>query len=337
MAEVLSQNEIDELLNALSSGSVDVDEIKDDEKKQKVREYDFRTPNKLSKDQLRTLEMLHENYCRLLTTTLSAQIRSLVDVQVGSIEQLAYDEFIRSLPEPTILSIIDMAPFDGQMLIEFSPSIGFAIIDRLFGGKGIPSIESRPFSDIEEIVLEKVINWFLGCVPEAWENVVNLNPKLQEIESNPQFVQIVPHNDVVILITLEAKVARGEGLINICIPYITIEPIVNKLNAQYWFSSIRKEQTAQNISALKKRIGAAQLPLQAVLGTSEITVRDLVSLQKGDVIPLREKASELVQVVVGNKNKYTAKPGTKNNKMAIQIMDVINDDNLLMGEEENDE
>ncbi len=331
MAEVLTQGEIDALLAALSSGSVDVDEIKVEEKKEKVKTYDFRTPNKLSKDQLRTLQMLHDNFCRLLTTTLSAQIRSLVEIQVGSIEQLAYDEFIRSLPEPTILSIVDMAPLDGQILVEIAPEIGFAIIDRLFGGRGAPVGQNRPFSDIEEIVLEKVINWFLGCIPEAWENVVKLKPNLNEIESNPQFVQIIPHNDVVILITLEAKVAKADGLINICIPYITIEPIVNKLNAQFWFSSIRKEQTVQNINALRRRIGVAELLVQAILGTTTITVRDLVNLSVGDVVPLVEKTTDPLTVKIGKKQKFTAKPGTRNNRIAIQILDTIN------GEEEDDE
>lgn len=331
MADVLSQNEIDSLLAALSSGSLDVEDIKVEEKKDKIKLYDFKTPNKLSKDQLRTLQMLHDNFCRLLTTTLSAQIRSLVEIQVGSIEQLAYDEFIRSLPEPTLLSIVDMAPLDGQMLVEFAPDIGFAIIDRLLGGRGTPSTQDRPFSDIEEIVLEKVINWFLGCIPEAWENVVKLRPRLKEIESNPQFVQIIPHNDVVILITLEAKVARGDGLINICIPYITIEPIVNKLNAQFWFSSIKKEQTVQGINALKRRIGAASLSLQAILGTTEITVGDLLNLRVGDVIPLREKTADPLMVRVGKKPKFLANPGTRNNRTAIKILETLG------GEEDDDE
>lgn len=331
MAEVLSQNEIDALLAALSSGSVDVEEIKEEKVKEKIKIYDFKTPNKLSKDQLRTLQMLHENFCRLLTTTLSAQIRSMVEIQVGSIEQLAYDEFIHSLPEPTILSIVDMAPLDGQILVEIAPEIGFAIIDRLFGGKGIPNSDHRPFSDIEEIVLEKLINWFISCIPEAWENVVKLSPRVKEIESNPQFAQIVPHNDVIILITLEAKVARGDGLINICIPYITIESIVDKLNAQYWFSSVRKEQTVQNINALRRRIGVAELPVEAILGTTSITVRDLLTLRPGDVIPLVEKTSEPLMVKVGKKSKFTGIPGTRNNRIAIKVKDIIE------GEGENDE
>lgn len=331
MADVLSQSEIDSLLAALSSGSVDVDEIKETKVKEKIKNYDFKTPNKLSKDQLRTLQMLHDNFARLLTTTLSAQLRCFVEVQVGSIEQLAYDEFIHSLPEPTILSIVDMAPLDGSMLVEIAPEIGFAIIDRLFGGKGVPNTENRAFSDIEEIVIEKIINWLISCVPESWENVVKLTPAVKEIVSNPQFAQIVPHNDVVILITLEAKVARGDGLINICIPYITLESIVDKLNAQYWFSSIRKEQTVQNINALKRRIGVAELPIEAILGTSTITVKDWLSLHPGDVIPLVQKTSEPLQVKVGNKNKFTAIPGVSNNKMAIKIQDIIE------GEGEEDE
>ncbi|MCK4257448.1 MAG: flagellar motor switch protein FliM [Halanaerobiales bacterium] len=323
MAEVLSQNEIDALLSALSSGSVDVADIKTKDKKEKVRVYDFRTPNKLSKDQLRTLQMLHDNFCRLLTTTLSAQLRSMVEIQVGSIEQLAYDEFIRSLPEPTILAIVDMEPLDGQILLDIAPEIGFSIIDRLLGGTGNSTPENRPFTDIEEIVLEKLVRWILSCIPEAWENVVHLTPKLKEIESNPQFVQIVPHNDVVILITLEAKVAKADGLINICIPYITIESIVDHLNAQFWFASIRNEPTAQNISSLKRRIGAAQLLVEAIIGTSEITVKDLMNLHKGDVIPLKEKMTDPLEIRVGKRPKFLAKPGTRNNRMAIQLLDFI--------------
>lgn len=331
MADVLSQSEIDALLAALSSGSVDVEEIKDTKVKDKIKVYDFKAPNKLSKDQLRTLQMLHDNFCRLLTTTLSAQLRCFVEVQVVSIEQLAYDEFIHSLPEPTILSIVDMAPLDGSMLVEVASDIGFAIIDRLFGGKGTPVSENRAFSDIEEIVIEKIINWLISCVPEAWDNVIKLTPTVKEIVSNPQFAQIVPHNDVVILITLSAKVARGDGLINICVPYITLESIVDKLNAQYWFSSIRKEQTVQNINALKRRIGVAELPIEAILGTSSITVREWLNLKPGDVIQLSEKTSDPVTVKVGKKNKFTAVPGTSNNRMAIRIKDIIE------GEGEEDE
>lgn len=323
MAEVLSQNEIDSLLSALSSGDVDVEEMKKESRDEEVKVYDFRRPDKLSKEQMRTLQMIHENLARILTTVLSTHLRSMVDFEVASIEQLSYDEFIRSLPEPTIIGVADLEPFTGQFIFEINPDIGFAIIDRLFGGIGQSFDEARPFTDIEKVVLRKVINWFLSGFPEAWENIIRVNPRLREIESNPQFTQIVPSNDMTILITLSSKIANSEGLINICIPYIMIEPIVPKLNAQQWFSNTREEQTAQHLQALKKKIKRASLDVYAELGQTELTVTDLLYLQKGDVVKLDKKTSEQIDIKIGKHVKFRGVAGTSNKHMAIKITDVV--------------
>ena len=231
MTEILSQDEIDALLSAISSGEVDPDDYSAVGEQKKVKIYDFRRPDKFSKDQIRTLQMMHETFARLTTTALSAQLRALVSVHVGSVDQLTYEEFIRSIPNPTTLAVINMDPLRGSAVLEIDPSITFTIIDRLFGGLGEPTKITRELSDIELSVMEGIIVRILGNLREAWSTVIDLRPRLGAIETNPQFAQIVPPNDMVVLITLETKVGDVEGMTNLCIPYITIEPIISKLSA----------------------------------------------------------------------------------------------------------
>ena len=323
MADVLSQNEIDSLLSALSSGDVDVEEIKKELEGQQIKTYDFRRPDKLSKEQMRTLQMIHENMARILTTILPTHLRTKVSFEVASIEQLSYEDFIRSLPEPTIIGISELKPFNGQFIFEINPDIGFVIIDRLFGGLGKSFDKIRPFTDIEKVVLRKVINWFLAGIPEAWENIIRVEPNLREIESNPQFIQIVPSNDMTILITLQAKIANSEGFINICIPYIMIEPIVDELNAQQWFSNTRQEQTAQHIKALKNRIQRAKIDLNSELGTTMLTVTDLLYLQAGDVIRLDQSTDDKINIRIGQHIKFKGIAGSHRKHRAVKITDVI--------------
>lgn len=332
MADVLDQNEIDSLLSALSSGDVDVEEMKKEEEEKSIKPYDFRRPDKLSKEQMRTLQMIHENLARILTTTLSTKLRSMVDFEVASIEQLSYDEFIKSLPQPTVIGISELEPFKGQFIFELDPDVGFAIIDRLFGGMGKSLSDSRTFTDIEQVVLKKVIRWFLSGLPEAWENIIRVTPHLKELESNPQFTQIVPSNDMTIIITLSARVANSEGLANICIPYIMLEPIVSRLNAQQWFSSTREEQTAEHLERLKQRVKKAAVDIYAEMGRTNLTVSDLLYLQPGDVVKLDKRTSEKIDLRLGNRVKYKGIAGKSHKHRAVKITDIVDD-----GEEEEDD
>jgi flagellar motor switch protein FliM len=334
MADVLNQNEIDSLLSAISNGSLDVEEAKEQSEEKIVKDYDFRRPDKLSKEQMRTLQMIHENLSRLFTTTLSTKLRSMVNFEVASIEQLSYSEFINSLPEPTIIGINSLEPLEGQFIFEINPEIGFAIIDRLFGGFGNPIDEIRSFTDIEQVVIRKVMNWLLDGFSEAWENISSLKPKLLELESNPQFTQIVPNSDMTIIITLSARIGGSEGLMNICLPYIMLEPVVSNLNAQYWFSSTRKKQTPEHIANLKRRLNEALIEVYAVLGSTEITVEDFLYLQSGDVIRLDKKVEDNAELKIGSHRKYEAIVGNKNNHKAIQIVGVV--ENLLEESEDDD-
>ena len=232
MTEVLSQSEIDALLSAISSGkSLDnIDTKRVEVEHRKIKIYDFKRPDKFSKDQIRTLQMMHENFARVTTTSLSAQLRTLVGIHVASVDQLTYEEFIRSVSNPSTLAMVSMDPLKGSSILEIDPSITFTIIDRLFGGPGeSPKNLNRELTDIELSVMEGIIVRILGNLREAWSQVIDLRPRLGSIETNPQFAQMVSPNDMVVLITLETKVADVEGMMNFCIPYITIEPILSKL------------------------------------------------------------------------------------------------------------
>ncbi|MCX7821239.1 MAG: flagellar motor switch protein FliM [Brevinematales bacterium] len=348
MTEILSQDEIDALLTAVSSGESFPAATETTTKpapgakreKKRLKVYDFRRPDKFSKDQIRTLQMMHETFARLTTTSLSAQLRTLVHVHVVSVDQLTYEEFIRSIPSPTTLGIINMDPLKGSSVIELDPSITFAIIDRLFGGKGESLKTNRELTDIELSVIEGIIVRLLGNLRESWANVIDLRPRLGNIETNPQFAQIVPPNSMVVLTTFDTKVGDVEGMMNFCIPYITIEPIINKLSAQYWYSSIRKGITTENLELIKEQI--EDIPTQVVvrLGETELKFKEISQIKEGDIIRLDNPATSLAEVIIGNSIKFRGKPGVVGKRRALQVQEVISTitedmlQDILMGEQE---
>jgi len=340
MTEILSQDEIDALLTAISTGEVDATDYSAAKEQKKVKIYDFRRPDKFSKDHIRTLQMMHETFARLTTTALSAQLRALVSVHVASVDQLTYEEFIRSIPNPTTLAVVNMDPLKGSAVLEIDPSITFTIIDKLFGGMGEASKISRELTDIELSVMEGIIVRILGNLREAWSNVIDLRPRLGNIETNPQFAQIVPPNDMVVLITLETKVGDVEGMTNLCIPYISIEPIISKLSAQYMYSSIRKGATDENLLIIQNRLETVTLPIVAEIGEAKISVQDVLGLTLGDVVKLPEtKISDDMICKIGGRKKYRCRPGLVSNRLSIKIGERIEEvpDELLSTSRREDE
>ncbi len=320
MTEVLSQDEIDQLLTAISSGDVDGAESQPAAGNKNIKIYDFKRPDKFSKEQIRTVSIMHETFARLTTTALSAQLRSLVNVHVASVDQLTYEEFIRSIPTPTALAVINMDPLKGSAILEIDPAVTYSIIDRQFGGPGEGAKVSRELSEIEQAVMEGIIVRILGNMREAWSQVIDLRPRLGQIETNPQFAQIVPPTEMVVLVTLETKVGEVEGMMNFCIPYLTIEPIVSKLSAQYWYSSVRRGATTENLNILKERLSAIRVPVSAEVGSVELRMRDVVSIQPGHLIRLpRVNVGDSMVLKVGNQPKFTCQPGIVGNRVAVQI------------------
>ena len=324
MADVLSQNEIDELLSAISTCVVNAENIKQEQKQKKIKLYDFKRPDKFSKDQIRTLYMLHENFARLLNTYLSAHLRTMVQVSVASVDQLTYEEFIRSMPNPSVISVFEMRPLSGNALMEINPSIIFSIIDRLFGGVGTPPAKPRELTDIEQSIVARLMNRALESLSEAWRQVVNIEPRLEVIESNPQFTQIVPPNDMVVITTLQTRIAQTEGFINLCIPYLVLEPIMPKLTTSFWVaSSIARAGSKTNVTQMQKKLERTLVPLMVELGKINVTVGEMLDLTVGDVIRLDSKVNEELPIIIGQHQKFKCKPGSSNNRIAVQITRIV--------------
>ncbi len=333
MTEVLSQDEIDQLLSAISTwdggggtSSVGGQDAQQVSERRNIRIWDFRRPDKFSKDQTRTVQFMHETFARLTTTSLSAQLRSLVNVHVASVDQLTYEEFVRSIPSPTVLAVVNMDPLKGSAVLEIDPAITFAVIDRLFGGTGEGIKVNRELSEIERAVMETIVVRILGNMREAWNQVIDLRPRLGQIETNPQFAQIVPPTEMVILVTLETKVEEVEGMINLCIPYLTIEPIISKLSAQYYYSAIGRGTTSENLNILRERLEAIDVPIMAEVGAIKLTMRDILSLSPGDVIRLPStKVQDPMILKIGNRPKFDCRPGAVGKKIAVQVTHRIED------------
>ncbi|MFC2281467.1 MAG: flagellar motor switch protein FliM [Treponema socranskii subsp. buccale] len=327
MNEVLSQDEIDQLLTAISSGDSDTDDFKPVSDTRKIKIYDFKRPDKFSKEQLRTVSNMHETFARLTTTSLSAQLRSLVHVHVASVDQLTYEEFIRSIPTPTTLAVVNMDPLKGNAVLEIDPTITFCMIDRLFGGRGSTTgNKNRDLTDIEQSVMEGIIVRILANMREAWTQVIDLRPRLGQIETNPQFAQIVPPSEMVVLVTLEMKVGEEEGMMNFCIPYLTIEPIISKLSSQFWFSSVRRSSTTQYLGTLKEKLSSVEMDVVAEVGSIDLPIREVLSLRAGDVVRLSNiRVGDPLTLSVGNRKKFYCQPGVVGKKMAVQITGKLED------------
>nr|WP_092068312.1 flagellar motor switch protein FliM [Dendrosporobacter quercicolus]NSL47052.1 flagellar motor switch protein FliM [Dendrosporobacter quercicolus DSM 1736]SDL74175.1 flagellar motor switch protein FliM [Dendrosporobacter quercicolus] len=323
-SDVMSQNEIDDLLSALSTGVVSAEEMRVEQKQRKIKVYDFKRPDKFSKDQIRTLYMLHENFARLLNTYLSAHLRALVHINVASVDQLTYEEFIRSLPNPSVIGIFNMRPLKGNVILELNPNIIFSVIDRLFGGPGLPPAKPRSLTDIEEAIVRRVMNKALEAFQEAWKQVVTIEPRLEAIETNPQFTQIVPPNDMVVIVTLQTKIGQVEGLINICIPYLVLEPIMSKLTTTFWVaSSVSKQEHPEHMQALQRKLSRTLIPMTVELGQITVMVQELLELAVGDVLQLETKVEDDLSVIIGHKEKFRCKPGISGKKVAVQISQVV--------------
>ncbi len=323
MTEVLSQNEIDALLAALSSGEMDAEELKKDEAERKVKLYDFKRALRFSKDQIRSLSRIHENYARLLTTYFSAQLRTFVQISVASVDQLPYEEFVRSIPNITILNVFHASPLEGRMVMEVNANIAYAMLDRLLGGPGKHQTKTGSLTEIETIVMEKIFSRALEIFHEAWKNIMTIEPTLDALEMNPQFIQIVSPNETVVVISLSTKIGDTTGMINLCLPHVVIEPIIPKLSAQHMFSSQKKMRNEEEVNILKKRVQNARLPVVVDLGYASITLQELLDLSVGDCIELNQAVDHPLVVNIGNKPKFHAQPGVIKGKKAIQINEVI--------------
>ncbi|MCM0650470.1 flagellar motor switch protein FliM [Clostridium swellfunianum] len=323
MAEVLSQNEIDALLSALSSGELKPEELPKDEEKQKVKPYDFKSPQKFSKEHIRTLELIHDNYSRIISNYLTAQVRSNVKVKIESVEQITYEEFIHSIANPTVLTIFKMPPLNGSILFETNPQFVFQIIDVLLGGTGTGKYKMREFTDIDKNIIKHVNKGLISSMKLAWEDVLEVQPEIEGLETNPALNQTLAPTEPVALITFSVEMNKSNTFINICIPYLSIEKVLDRLVVQYWFQENDEVVLKESREKLKNRLNIVNVSLTAVLGSTNITIDDFLKLSVGDVVTLDNKSTSPVELKVEDKAYYYGKPGVIGKNLGVQIIDII--------------
>ena len=281
MANVLSQDEIEQLLIAINASSSESENLKPAKKSRLIKNYNFKRPDKFSKDQLYTISILSEAFSRLCTTSISAKCFCATNVKVHSVDQLTYEELTRSLPTPTTLAVITPEPLEGSWLLEIDPLITFSIIYRILGGYNEWNKNSyHELTDIEKSIIKKVIIRMLDNLKEAWLPILELRPRLCKIETNPQFVKITPPNEMVILATLEAKVCDVEGLINLCIPYSSIESIMYRLTPRYWYGDFSPPEIKPLV---KESLGGLALSLRAEYFRRVISIDYLSKILSGEI------------------------------------------------------
>lgn len=325
MGEVLSQNEIDNLLQALSTGELDMDDMSSKNEKQ-VKNYDFKRPAKFSKENLRTLEIIFEHYGRLLSTNLPVYLRKNIQVSVASSETVIFSEFTNALANPVILGIVNFLPLSGNIIMELASNLGFAMIDRMLGGQGNPLNKNRDFSEIEMSILEKIMVICMQLIREPWKNVIDINPMLVRIETNPQFAQVISPNDMIAIVTLNLKIGDVEGFMNVCLPYFTLESIMDKLNTKFWFSTMQDKTDENYEEYITTLIRKVDIPVKAILGDSQLAVNEFLNIVPGDIIRLNNRVDSEMEVYVGNIKKFKALPGTNQGKYAVRVTEVLREE-----------
>ncbi|MEX2174029.1 MAG: flagellar motor switch protein FliM [Pirellulaceae bacterium] len=327
--DVLSQAEVESLISAMesqgsltksSSATAPAANRTPAKQREKIVSYDFKRPERVGKEQMRALQSLHEGFGRNFGAALSALLRSIVEVKLTSVDQLTYSEFVFSLENPTCFNLLRAEPLEGNLILDLNPSILYPIIDRLLGGaKDSGPISRRPLTEIELRLVGRITGLFLQELKHAWENVLTLKLSVDRVESNPQLVQIVPPNEVVILISFELAMGEVRGMINLCIPFNTIERVSAKLAANSWATYNRVGSTAESRASIGRRIDRSQVDLVVTLAESQITTGDLLGLRVGDIITTDKDVRTSMDVAVQGVNKFLASPGALKGSKAIRI------------------
>ncbi|MCD6218712.1 flagellar motor switch protein FliM [bacterium] len=317
MADIVTPEEIQALLGALEKGEL-LPPLEDKEMFGRfVKEYDFKRPDKFSKDQLRVLQMIIEGFARSWGTFLSAKMGSLVLIEIDKIGQLTYEEYLRGLSHPWVIIIFSAGPLQGNALFEFSPTLTFTILDKLLGGYGGTYDTVRELTEIEEAIFSSVVNDGLRYFRQSLKDVIKVNTRIESIESNPQFVQIVPPAEIVLSVTLEMKIDETSGLLGLCFPFMLLEPIANELKTKSYFSSQREpdKYKPQILDHLK----SVKLPVSGKLGSVKLVVRDVLDLEVGDIIKLDTLVKDPIDIQVKRKTKWSGRAGLSGNFRAVKI------------------
>ncbi len=323
MNQILSQDEVDALLSAVDQGDLGDAAASPPAAEKAVARYNFRKPNRVSKDQAKMLQSIHESFARLYTSSLSTLLRGLVELELRSVEQVSYGEFMSSLSQPTCLAIFNMEPLKGGAALEISANILFLLIDRLLGGSGLLPVRLREFTEVEQGLIERISMRAMTDLQQAWQHVGPLGFRVVQVETNPQFVQLTSPNEVVIVVTFQMKVGDADGQLTLVFPHLLLEPVMSKLNTRRWFANLQRATTPEEGEGLRDNVLRLALTIRGVLAEAPLTVRELLELRPGDVLSLQRPATAPAVVELEGVPRFTSRPGIAHGRRALQLLTVV--------------
>lgn len=327
MSNVLTQSEIDELLSALTSGDPDSAlASSQEEPPTRVKDYNFRTANKFPKEHIRTLNIVFENFAQMLANQLTGALRIFCEAEIVSVEEQTFNEFNNSLPSPIILAILGIAPLQGSILMEVTPAIAYAMINRLFGGTDEVLDTTKTFTEIEMAAIRRVIRQWMPMLRDAWERVVPVEPVLERMETSPQFAQIISLNETTAIITINLKIGKVTDFINICIPHVAIEPVANQLTTKLWFSGTANRPVEPQEEKLRQHLINVPISVTAMFNETRASLGEVMRLQVGDVIRIDHRLDEPITVRVGHIPKFRCAIGTYKSRYALRVSEIIKEE-----------
>lgn len=318
MDETLSQSEIDALINHLNSDDNNEPELIKEDPQIAAKMYNFRRPNKFTKDQLRTLFMINENFSRIISNYLSGYLRSTINIKIASVEQVTYEEFLVSIFNPTLLTIFQMEPLVGNAVLETSHNFTSPAIDLMFGGSGRSTNKVKELTEIELRVIKKLIEKLLENMALAWLDVFKFKIIIDSMESNPQYNQIISPNETVAIITFTADIANNQSILNLCLPHTTLKEAIPNLTAQNWFAAQQSTDVSQ-ARDVENRLGKVALDITACCGETQLTIQEFLQLEEGDVVLLDTIVGEDMELLVEGHPKFSFQPGIIGDQLAAMI------------------
>ncbi|MHC4877811.1 MAG: flagellar motor switch protein FliM [Planctomycetota bacterium] len=323
MTDVLSQSEVESLLSALDPGGAPVaDSSSRPERNAQITIYDFKRPERVSKEQMRALQALHDGFSREFGAGLSAMLRTICEVKLISVDQLTYSEFVFSVENPTCFNLVESRGLDGHFILDLNPSIVFPIVDRLLGGgkeSAGQALPHRPLTEIEVRLASRVTDIAMRALENAWHNICDLGLTVAQVESNPQLVQIVPPNEVVVLVSFEITMGEVRGILNLCLPFNTIETHASKLTSDSWVSYKRRPLDEQQRMHLESGMSRASVELSVQLASTSLTTADAMNLEVGDIILTEQDITSGAQILVAGRPVFTGFPGVLKGQKAIRV------------------
>jgi flagellar motor switch protein FliM len=319
--KILSQDEVDALLSAVDRGEIPEGTPPEPARRRlTVIPYNFRKPNRVSKDQIKMLQSIHETFARLYTSSLTTLLRGLAEVEFRGVEQLSYGEFIMALAPPSCLAVFNMEPLKGGAVLDINAHVLFVVIDRLLGGTGLLPVRVREFTEVEKVLVDRVAVRAMGDLRQAWHHVGSFGFRVDRVETNPQFVQLTPPNEVVIVVSFDVRVGTQSGPVALVYPHILLEPVMPKLSTHRWFAAAPRAPSRAEAEGLGQNLGRVGVTVRGVLAEIPLTVRDVLRMKPGDIITMDRAPDAPAVVELEGVPRFTARPGVANRRHALQVL-----------------